>query len=143
MRTAYDKDLTTVKKGDIITETQTRYDGSTTTLKWRVERINPKTVTVKCISGYLEGSSCKLIKPQAPKIVTKFARVVRTYNDLTLETVYYTEDNRVYAKDYTNGEYKGKSMVYDIKSDKPYIKAYGKRWYLTGDDLDALRSLFE
>lgn len=145
MRTTYDKDLLTVKKGDIITETG--YNGREYTFKLRVDRVNPKTISVTCIEGYMQGSGWKIIKPQQKIITTKFARVVNTntYKDITIthEYLFYLEDKRAFVKEYVNGEYRNKSMIYDVKTDKPYIRYLGRRWILTDDYLAAVKSLYE
>lgn len=58
-----------LKKGDIIKETKkndTPYGKDCLTanceLFWEVERVNPKTYTIRCVKGYIKGSSCKICK---------------------------------------------------------------------------------
>ena len=64
MTRTYDKEITNVKKGEIITciEKDGFDDYKPFELKLRVDRVNKNTVSVTCISGYLKYSAWKIRK---------------------------------------------------------------------------------
>lgn len=63
-RYTYDKEIKTVKKGDIITciEKTLFDDYKEMTLILRVDRVNKNTISVTCIDGYMKNSGWKIYK---------------------------------------------------------------------------------
>lgn len=63
MKITYDKKISEVKKGELITETELDYyDNREYKLTLRVDRVNKNTVSVTCIDGYMKNSGWKIYK---------------------------------------------------------------------------------
>lgn len=63
MKITYDKKISEVKKGDLITETELDYyDNREYRQTLRVDRVNKNTVSVTCVAGYMVNSSWKIYK---------------------------------------------------------------------------------
>lgn len=64
MKSTYDKDIKTVKKGDVITciEQSIFDDYKPNVLLLRVDRVNKNTVSITCIDGYMKNSAWKIVK---------------------------------------------------------------------------------
>lgn len=67
------------------------------------------------------------------------ATVVHVYDGTQVVTRYYRKGNRLWCKE-TCGNIVNESCVYAVTT-KPYVRWMGKKWYLEGDSLTAMRSL--
>ena len=61
------------------------------------------------------------------------------------ETIYYKDENgHPWEKVCIDGETFGEPhFIYKVDTDKPYVRDYCRKWYITDNHLAALRSLFE
>lgn len=63
MKITYDKKISEVKKGELITEIELdTYDFKEYRQTLRVDRVNKNTVSVTCVAGYMVNSSWKIYK---------------------------------------------------------------------------------
>lgn len=63
MKITYDKKISEVKKGELITEIELdTYDNKEYRQTLRVDRVNKNTISVTCVAGYMVNSSWKIYK---------------------------------------------------------------------------------
>ena len=63
MKITYNKKISEVKKGDLITEIELdTYDFKEYRQTLRVDRVNKNTISVTCVAGYMVNSSWKIYK---------------------------------------------------------------------------------
>lgn len=67
------------------------------------------------------------------------ATVVHVYDGTPVVTRYYRKGNRLWCREMC-GSIVNESCVYAVTT-KPYVRWMGKKWYLEGDSLEAMRSL--
>lgn len=59
------------------------------------------------------------------------------------ETVICKKGAGYIEKIYINGEFWSEHKIYNVAGNKPYVRAYCKRFYFDGEYLEALRSVRE
>ena len=67
------------------------------------------------------------------------ATVVNEYDNGTVTTRYFRKGKRIWCKE-TCGSIVNESCVYAVDT-KPYVRCMGRKWYLEGDSLEAMRSV--
>ena len=62
-------------------------------------------------------------------------------NGQKLEDIITTKGAGYILKTYINGEYITENKIYKVETDEPYVRAFGTKFYITGERLEALREL--
>lgn len=57
-----------------------------------------------------------------------------------INTYYYRKGKAIWSRITVNGRTTSENRVYGINTEKPYTRAFSKKWYITGEHLEAMRA---
>ena len=73
--------------------------------------------------------------------MTKFYIFTDYENGQKLEDIITTKGAGYILKTYINGEKITENKIYKVETEKPYVRAFGTKFYITGERLPALKEL--
>lgn len=74
-------------------------------------------------------------------LTNKFGIVTDYHDGRKIDTVYTRKGAGVVSTTYIDGDATTTSKVYKINTDKPYVRWGGRKWYITDEHLEIMRSV--
>ena len=71
----------------------------------------------------------------------KFGITVDYYEGSKIEVIYFKKNKGITQAIYIDGKKTSENKVYKVNSEKPYTRFGGRYWYITGDELNAMKSV--
>lgn len=68
--------------------------------------------------------------------------IVTTYHEgVKIEETFYKKNGGIFTSTYINGEKTTEHKIYKVNTEKPFVKWIGEKFYITGESLEAMRTV--